>query len=109
MNDREKVRLTTLSHGSGWACKIGPEDLAQVLGNLKISTNDSVIADYSNTDDAAVVRLKGGKLILQTVDFFTPFWQKKIYDYCARTEGVILFKYVLNTVRDFIPNEWYMI
>jgi len=39
---------------------------------LKISTNDSIITDYSSADDAAVVRLKDGKLILQTVDFFTP-------------------------------------
>ena len=37
-----------------------------------MSTNNSIITDYSSTDDAAVVRLKGGKLILQTVDFFTP-------------------------------------
>ena len=72
MQNKEKIRLTTLSHGAGWACKIGPEDLAQVLGNLKISANDSIIADYTSTDDAAVVRLEDGKLILQTVDFFTP-------------------------------------
>ena len=72
MQNKEKIRLTTLSHGAGWACKIGPEDLAQVLGNLKISANDSIITDYTSTDDAAVVRLEDGKLILQTVDFFTP-------------------------------------
>ena len=72
MQNKEKIRLTTLSHGAGWACKIGPEDLAQVLGNLKISANDSIITDYTSTDDAAVIRLEDGKLILQTVDFFTP-------------------------------------
>ncbi len=37
-----------------------------------MSTNDSVITDYTSTDDAAVVRLGDGKIILQTVDFFTP-------------------------------------
>ena len=37
-----------------------------------MSTNNSIITDYSSTDDAAVVRLEDGKLILQTVDFFTP-------------------------------------
>ena len=37
-----------------------------------MSTNTSVIADYTSTDDAAVVRLSDGKIILQTVDFFTP-------------------------------------
>ena len=37
-----------------------------------MTTNDSVITDYTSTDDAAVVRLSDGKIILQTVDFFTP-------------------------------------
>ena len=37
-----------------------------------MSTNTSVITDYTSTDDAAVVRLSDGKIILQTVDFFTP-------------------------------------
>ena len=37
-----------------------------------MNTNDSVITDYTSTDDAAVVRLSDGKIILQTVDFFTP-------------------------------------
>ena len=37
-----------------------------------MSTNDSVITDYTSTDDAAVVRLGDGKIIMQTVDFFTP-------------------------------------
>ncbi|MFQ5904207.1 MAG: selenide, water dikinase SelD, partial [Candidatus Binatia bacterium] len=30
MND-EKIRLTALSHGAGWACKLSPADLAQGL------------------------------------------------------------------------------
>ena len=37
-----------------------------------MSTNASIITDYTSTDDAAVVRLSDGKIILQTVDFFTP-------------------------------------
>lgn len=37
-----------------------------------MTSNDSVITDYTSTDDAAVVRLDNGKIILQTVDFFTP-------------------------------------
>ena len=72
MNDRDKIRLTTLSHGSGWACKIGPGDLAQVLGDLNISTHESVVLGFDGADDAAAVRLKDGTLLIQTVDFFTP-------------------------------------
>ena len=72
MTTKEKIRLTTLSHGAGWACKIGPSDLAQVLGSVKMESNKSIISDYTSTDDAAVVRLNDGKVLLQTVDFFTP-------------------------------------
>ena len=72
MNKKEKIRLTTLSHGAGWACKIGPDDLSQVLGDLKIKKHKSVVLGYEGADDAAAVRLIGDRLIIQTVDFFTP-------------------------------------
>ena len=61
-----------MSHGSGWACKIGPGDLAQVLGDLKMPTHDSVVVGFDGADDAAAVRLDDGKIIIQSVDFFTP-------------------------------------
>ena len=61
-----------MSHGSGWACKIGPGDLAQVLGDLKMQTYDSVVVGFDGADDAAAVRLNDGKIIIQSLDFFTP-------------------------------------
>ena len=72
MSHKENIRLTTLSPGSGWACKIGPEDLAQVLGKLQLIADERVIVGFNAHDDAAVVRLDDGKLLVQTVDFFTP-------------------------------------
>ena len=72
MKTKEQIRLSTLSHGSGWACKIGPDDLAQVLGDLMIEDDDRVVVGFDKADDAAVVRLEGDRYILQTVDFFTP-------------------------------------
>ncbi|MEO2160313.1 MAG: selenide, water dikinase SelD, partial [bacterium] len=51
---------------------MGPEDLAQVLGNLETVTNENVIVGFNESDDAAVVRLEDGTLVVQTVDFFTP-------------------------------------
>ncbi len=35
-------------------------------------TSENVIVGFNGSDDAAVVRLNDGKLIVQTVDFFTP-------------------------------------
>ena len=72
MKKHNQIKLTEYSHGSGWACKIGPEDLAQVLGNLDTVTNENVIVGFNESDDAAVVRLEDGTLVVQTVDFFTP-------------------------------------
>ena len=72
MIKHNEIKLTEYSHGSGWACKIGPEDLAQVLGNLDTVTNENVIVGFNESDDAAVVRLEDGTLVVQTVDFFTP-------------------------------------
>ena len=37
-----------------------------------MQSNNSVISAYTSADDAAVVRLNDGKILLQTVDFFTP-------------------------------------
>ncbi|MEC9007373.1 MAG: selenide, water dikinase SelD [Candidatus Neomarinimicrobiota bacterium] len=51
---------------------MGPDDLAQVLGNLVQEKDDRVIVGYDNSDDAAVIRLLDNKFIIQTVDFFTP-------------------------------------
>lgn len=72
MKNTDNIRLTLLSHGSGWACKIGPGDLSQVLKNLKIPKHDSVLIGFDGADDAAAVRLDNGKVLIQTVDFFTP-------------------------------------
>src|SRR2546430_7986738 len=69
----EKVRLTQWSHGAGWACKIGPEDLAQVLSHLpKTLANPDVLVGLETGDDAAVYRLRPDLALVVTTDFFTP-------------------------------------
>ncbi len=37
-----------------------------------MQTHDSVVVGFDGADDAAAVRLDDGKMIIQTVDFFTP-------------------------------------
>ena len=72
MSLKEKVKLTRYSKGGGWACKIGPGDLAQVLSKIKKQQNSNVIVDYEQSDDAAVIDIGNDKYLVQTVDFFSP-------------------------------------
>ena len=72
MSKLDKIKLTHYSHGAGWACKIGPKDLAQVLSNINSTHQDNVIVGFDESDDAAVISLDGDKFIVQSVDFFTP-------------------------------------
>ena len=39
---------------------------------MKQPNHDSVVLGFHGSDDAAVVKLSDGKLLVQTVDFFTP-------------------------------------
>ena len=42
------------------------------MGKLKSKKDERILIGYDDKDDAAVVRLSDGKLLVQTVDFFTP-------------------------------------
>jgi selenide,water dikinase len=67
------VRLTTLSHGAGCACKLGPSQLGEVMQLLGPSEpSAAVIVSEASGDDAAVYRLPDGTGLVQTLDFFTP-------------------------------------
>jgi selenide,water dikinase len=69
----EPIRLTSLSHGAGCACKLGPSQLHDVLELLGPSVpTDDVIVSETSGDDAAVYRLPDGRGAIVTLDFFTP-------------------------------------
>ncbi len=69
----EPLRLTSLSHGAGCACKLGPSQLHEVLELLGPSVpTDDVIVSEASGDDAAVYRLADGTGAIVTLDFFTP-------------------------------------
>ena len=69
----EPIRLTSLSHGAGCACKLGPSQLGDVLELLgpSVPSADVVVSEASG-DDAAVYRLPDGTGLVVTLDFFTP-------------------------------------
>ena len=70
---QEERRLTSFSHGAGCGCKLGPDQLGEVLAGLSLpaSANDVLVAADTG-DDAAVVRLPGDQALIATLDFFTP-------------------------------------
>ena len=66
------VPLTSLSHGAGCGCKIGPADLGPIVAGLPGSADPRVLVGPGTSDDAGVVRLTDDLALVQTVDFFTP-------------------------------------
>ncbi|MFY9588540.1 MAG: selenide, water dikinase SelD [Actinomycetota bacterium] len=70
----DPVRLTSFSHGAGCACKLGPGDLATVMGQLAhaFPTDPALLVGTDTGDDAAVYRLDDRTALVFTTDFFTP-------------------------------------
>jgi selenide,water dikinase len=66
-------RLTSFSHGAGCGCKLGPEQLHQVLGGLTLpGLPPDVLVAADTGDDAAVLALDDDRALVATLDFFTP-------------------------------------
>ena len=65
-------RLTQLTKSSGWAAKIGPDILAQVLCHLPKNDDMNLIVGIESSDDAAVYKINEELALIQTLDFFTP-------------------------------------
>jgi selenide,water dikinase len=69
----DERRLTSFSHGAGCGCKLGPSDLASLLGTLHLpEVTADVLVAADTGDDAAVVRLPDGRALIATLDYFTP-------------------------------------
>jgi selenide,water dikinase len=66
------VPLTSLSHGAGCACKIGPGDLHALLAGLPRREDAALVVGSETADDAGVYRLSDELALVQTIDFFTP-------------------------------------
>lgn len=65
-------RLTQLTKSSGWAAKVGPDILAQVLCQLPKTHDDRLLVGLDTSDDAAVYKINDDLALIQTLDFFTP-------------------------------------
>jgi len=66
------VKLTSLSHGAGCACKVPAALLAPIVQALPAPTDPDLLVGAATSDDAAVYRLRDDLALVQTADFFTP-------------------------------------
>jgi len=67
------LRLTQLASGGGCACKVPVGELERVLSGLGTGrAGHDLLVGVENGDDAAVVRVEGGRAVVLTSDFFTP-------------------------------------
>jgi selenide,water dikinase len=66
------LRLTTLSHGAGCACKLPAAEIHALLAELPRPDDPNVLVGADTADDAAVYRVSDSLAIVSTADFFTP-------------------------------------
>ena len=66
-------RLTSLAHGGGCGCKIAPNVLREILGEMSPGApHAALLVDASTSDDAAVYQLSDDMALVATTDFFMP-------------------------------------
>jgi selenide, water dikinase len=66
------VKLTSLSHGAGCACKVPAALLAPIVQALPRAEDPDLLVGAETSDDAGVYRLREDLALVQTADFFTP-------------------------------------
>ena len=72
--DIKDVKLTSYAKTSGWAAKVGPDILDEVLSGLdnKTSISKDLLVGIETSDDAAVYKINDELALIETLDFFTP-------------------------------------
>ena len=66
------IRLTHYAAGGGCACKLPPGRLEELVAGLAGQAHPDLLVGLDTGDDAAAVRIAGGRAVLSTADFFTP-------------------------------------
>ena len=67
-----EINLTAKVKAAGWAGKIGPGDLDDILCGINIKSHPSLLVGIEHRDDSSVYKLSDEIAIVQSLDFFTP-------------------------------------
>ncbi len=68
-----ELRLTQFSPGAGCGCKISPADLREIIRKVPEQSGfENLLVGFESSDDAAVLDIGNGQVIISTTDFFTP-------------------------------------
>ena len=54
MAEKKTIRLTQTVQSAGWACKIGPGDLAEILRDLPLIADPNLLTGIEHAEDAGV-------------------------------------------------------
>ena len=68
----QKPTLTGLAKTCGWAAKLSPVGLQNLLDKLKQENNPNVLVGFDTNDDAGVYLVNPELAVVSTVDFITP-------------------------------------
>lgn len=75
--DIKNVKLTSYAKTSGWAAKVGPDILDEVLSGLDNKTsinNKDLLVGIETSDDAAVYKINDELALIETLDFYSNSW-----------------------------------
>jgi len=64
--------LTEKVKAAGWAAKIGPGDLEEILKDLPLPFDHNLLLGSEDWSDAGIYRLNDEVALAQSIDFFTP-------------------------------------
>ena len=75
----EDIKLTKLASCGGCGAKVGDGVLAQLLEGLQVHSDPKLIVGFDKSDDASVYKVSDELALVQTVDFFRPWWMIRIF------------------------------
>lgn len=72
--EKQEIKLTQWSEGSGCGCKIAPAILDQILSGSQTfqKPDKNLLVGNDQKDDAAIYQISPDLAMINTVDFFTP-------------------------------------